>query len=335
LIEVTLYSRANCDLCKEAESLLQELQNKIQHNLTIVDIDRDPVMVEMYGKRIPVVEVGPFHLDAPFDHQQLLVTLGAAKDRLRTTGEEKDATQLPISRSIEAMTTADKISLWITKHYMLLFNLFILFYVGLPFLAPVLVKAGATVSASLIYRGYSFMCHQLAFRSWFLFGEQAIYPRQAAGLNGILSYENATGIRTDDLIAAHNFIGNDELGYKVALCERDIAIYGGIFLFGLIFSLTGRRFPLLPWWAWIFIGVAPIGADGGSQLISQLPVGFINHIIPYRESTPLLRTLTGGLFGIMTAWFAYPLVEFSMRDTQIMLAVKFSKAMERKPVIHS
>jgi hypothetical protein len=188
VIEVTLYSRANCDLCKEAESLLQELQNKIQHNLTIVDIDRNPVMVEMYGKRIPVVEVGPYHLDAPFDHQQLLVTLGAAKDRLRTTGEEKDATQLPISRSFEVMTTADKISLWITKHYMLLFNLFILFYVGLPFLAPVLVKAGATVSASLIYRGYSLMCHQLAFRSWFLFGEQAIYPRQAAGLNEILSY---------------------------------------------------------------------------------------------------------------------------------------------------
>lgn len=335
MIEVILYSRSNCDLCKEAESLLQELQTSIQHNLTIVDIDREPVLVEVYGKRVPVIEVGPYHLDAPFDHQKLLVTLGAAKDRLRITGGEKDTTQPPNSRSFMAMTTADKLSFWITKHYMLLFNLFIMVYVGLPFLAPVLQKTGAIVPASLIYRGYSFLCHQLAFRSWFLFGEQVIYPRQAAGLNGLLSYEQATGLRADDLIAAHNFIGNDQLGYKVALCERDIAIYGGILFFGLIFSLSGRRFPLLSWWLWIFIGIVPIGLDGGSQIISQLPIGFIHHIIPYRESTPLLRTLTGGLFGIMTAWFAYPLVEFSMRDAQIMLAVKFSKVMEPKPVIHS
>lgn len=333
MIEVTLYSRANCDLCKEAESLLRELQKNVRHNLTIVDVEKDPVLVEVYGKRIPVIEVGPYHLDAPFNVQQILMTLEAAKDRFRINGDERDVTHLARPHSYKPMNTSDKLSLWITKHYMLLFNIFILIYIGLPFLAPLFVKAGMTVPASLIYRGYSFMCHQLAFRSWFLFGEQAFYPRQAAGLKGLISYEQATGLRADDLITAHNFIGNDQLGYKVALCERDIAIYSGILLFGLIFSITGRHFPILPWWVWIVIGIAPIGADGGSQIISQLPVGIINRIIPYRESTPLLRTITGGLFGIMTAWFAYPLVEFSMKESRIMLAAKFSKVVEHKPDI--
>ena len=171
------------------------------------------------------------------------------------------------------------------------------------------------------------MCHQLAFRSYFLFGEQMVYPRQVAGLKDLVSFEQATGLDTNDLIAAHNYVGNDLLGYKVALCERDVAIYGGVLLFGLVFSLSGRRFPILSWWVWILLGIAPIGFDGVSQLISQLHIAFINQIFPFRESTPFLRTLTGGLFGIITAWFAYPLVELSMKDNQKILAVKLSRTM--------
>jgi uncharacterized membrane protein len=72
------------------------------------------------------------------------------------------------------------------------------------------------------------------------------------------------------------------------------------------------------------VGVIPIGLDGFSQLFSQLPFQFIQSILPYRESTPLLRVLTGFLFGITTAWFMFPLIEESMTDTRILLAKKFS-----------
>ena len=51
--------------------------------------------------------------------------------------------------------------------------------------------------------------------------------------------------------------------------------------------------------------------DGFSQLISQLPY----NLLPFRESTPFLRTLTGVLFGFSTAWFGYPYVEESMKES--------------------
>jgi uncharacterized membrane protein len=61
---------------------------------------------------------------------------------------------------------------------------------------------------------------------------------------------------------------------------------------------------------WLALGVLPIALDGGSQLVSQLPLG----LLPFRESTALLRTITGALFGVMSVWFAYPNVQDSMQE---------------------
>jgi uncharacterized membrane protein len=61
---------------------------------------------------------------------------------------------------------------------------------------------------------------------------------------------------------------------------------------------------------WLALGVLPIALDGGSQLVSQLAIG----LLPFRESTALLRTITGALFGVMSVWFAYPNFEDSMQE---------------------
>jgi peptidoglycan/LPS O-acetylase OafA/YrhL len=53
-----------------------------------------------------------------------------------------------------------------------------------------------------------------------------------------------------------------------------------------------------------------------------LPFGFTEALVPFRESTPLLRYMTGLLFGIGTAWFGYPLVEATMRDSRSLLQAK-------------
>jgi uncharacterized membrane protein len=206
-------------------------------------------------------------------------------------------------------------------------NLIVFLYVAMPFMAPTLMKMGAVSPAMVIYRVYSVTCHQMAFRSFFLFGEQSAYPRQIAGVNGLLTYGQATGLDENDQWTAREFIGNEQLGYKVAICERDVAIYGGIVLFGLIFGLTGRRLRALPWYFWILLGIIPIGLDGTSQLISQAPF----NLIPIRESTPFMRVLTGGLFGFMTAWFGYPLVEESMQETRRIMATKFLRLKGERP----
>jgi uncharacterized membrane protein len=181
------------------------------------------------------------------------------------------------------------------------------------------MNAGMPALARPIYSVYGAVCHQMAFRSWFLFGDQPVYPRQAAGVEGFTTYGEATGLNEEDLLEARRFIGNEEVGYKVAYCERDVAIYGAMLLFGLVFVVSGRRIPSLPWYGWVLIGIAPIGIDGFSQLLSQIP-GW--PFWDYRESTPLLRTLTGGLFGFSTAWFGFPLIEESMAETRVNFAAK-------------
>lgn len=330
MLSVTLYTRKDCHLCEQARADLEALQAKYPHRLAEVDIDSDPALQRAYLLEIPVVEIGPYLLKAPFDRQKLAMTLGAASDRRsqldRLGGEAHEARV----RRGQTISAADRVMFWISRHYLLLLNLIIFLYVGLPFLAPVFMHVGATVPARVIYAMYSPLCHQFGFRSFFLFGQQTVYPLKEAGLPKLVDFETATGLQnlhdanSYSRLQARLYVGNETVGYKVALCQRDIAIYASILLFGLLFGLTGRRWPQLHWLAWLALGLGPIGLDGFSQLLSQFDLSALAAVLPYRESTPLLRTLTGALFGFFTAWFAYPNLDESMSETRQFFLKKFA-----------
>jgi uncharacterized membrane protein len=326
MISVVLYSKDDCQLCEEALQDLNDLQNIIDHKLEIINIDGNKELEKKYALDIPVIEVGPYRLKAPFTTQDVEITLRAAAEREKNIADiDRKVAQGAISIPV-TITRADRFSHWISKHYMLVLNTIVLIYVGLPFLAPVLMSAGYTSPATALYRFYGLVCHQLAFRSWFIFGDQAAYPREAAGVDNLIPFGTATGLNEEDQISARQFVGNPELGYKIALCERDVAIYGGILLFGILFSLSGRRIKHLPWYLWLLVGILPIALDGFSQLLSQPPL----NMFPYRESTPLLRTITGFLFGFTTAWFGYPIVEESMVDLRRYYGQKLDRARAQK-----
>ncbi len=317
MLTVTLYMRPNCPLCQKAEEDLYALQDQFPHRLVQIDVEQEEI--SEFIDKIPVIEVGPYQIKAPFDKKTLKMTMGAANDRVQQLNDmQVESHQKRIKRGKE-ISFADRLFFWLSRRYMLIFNAFTFLYVGMAFLAPVLMNGGRIGSANIIYSVYGRLCHQLSYRSWFLYGDQAVYPREIANISGLETYSEATGNDPYDLEAAVNFRGNEQLGYKVAFCQRDIAIYSAILLFGLIFSITNRKIPSLPLAAWFILGIVPIGLDGLSQIVSQLPWG----IIPLRESTPLLRTITGGLFGFATAWFGYPVVEESMADTRKIMAVKF------------
>ena len=326
MVDLTLYTRKNCHLCDVTREDLASLQEQYPHRLIEVDIDADPSLVTTYGEKIPVVEVGPYSLSAPIDRKDLAMTIGAAIDREEQLEKVGDEGYRRRSKRGQTVSGGDKFSFWFSRQYMLVFTLLLFLYVGLPVLAPVLMKAGATGPASIIYKMYSPLCHQFGFRSFFLFGEQPYYPLRETGLTGgetgLVDFESATGIfhlheaNGNARWEARAYRGSAEVGYKMALCERDMAIYGAMFLFALIFWITGRRIPPLHWIFWLLIGIGPIGLDGFSQLIGQFELPALASILPYRESTPFLRTLTGFLFGLMTAWFSFPYVEESMRETR-------------------
>ncbi len=326
-ITVTLYTLKDCPPCEQAKADLKAIQSQIPHQLVEIDIEIDDVLREKYAAEVPVVEVGPYKLKTTFTKADLIMSLGAARDRKSHLEQIADpAYQRGVERG-KVVSRADQLTMWLSRHWLAAVNLLIFVYVGLPFLAPVLMKAGATLPATVIYSAYSPLCHQLGFRSFFLFGEQPYYPRAAAQVTDALTFGQATGFNEEDLLKARSFVGNEQLGYKVAVCQRDVAIYIAIIAFGLFFAATGPRLKPLNWVLWLAIGIFPIGLDGFSQLFSQLldQVGLshLSAILPYRESTPFLRVLTGALFGFSTAWFGLPYMEESMRETRELLIRKF------------
>ena len=218
------------------------------------------------------------------------------------------------------VVAADRFIFWLSKHWLAVFNSLAFLYVGLPFLAPTLMALGAEVPASLIYTVYSPLCHQLPQRSWFLFGRQMSYRLP----------ELMELVPTEVTDAFSNaFIGNAELGYKVAFCQRDAAIYGAIFAFGLVFGLLRRRWDVKPltWWAYILIGLVPMGLDGGYQFLSYaMPLVFPRISLQPYETTPLMRVITGTLFGLATVWLAYPYLQSSMEDVRAALEARFGWA---------
>jgi uncharacterized membrane protein len=210
---------------------------------------------------------------------------------------------------------AQRFIFWLSKHWLALVNLFISVYVGLTFAAPLFMKVGWTGPARVIYSVYKPLCHELAFRSWFLFGEAAVYPRA--------EYEQRFGLNDSDwpelFSHARDFVGNETMGYKVAFCQRDIAIYGALLLGGLAYAFLRRRgLRAMPFWLFVLGGVLPMALDGGSQFVSLILPWF-----PARESVWQLRLLTGALFGFSISWLAYPYIQDGMDETGEILAMRY------------
>jgi uncharacterized membrane protein len=308
MIRVKLYTNESCSLCEDVKADLESLQSIVPHEVIEIDISNDPSLHAEYVEKIPVVDIGPYSLIAPITKVDLEVALRAAQDSFSRL-EEKDQS------SGKYAVTINKVVYFFAQHWLAIINLAILAYIGLPFLAPTLMKVGAERPARLIYTVYSPLCHQLSFRSWFLYGDQPAYPLESSGTSSG-TYEEITGTDQVDYIEASRYVGDETVGYKVAICQRDIAIYGGMFLAGLFFVFVRGWLKPAPLILWFLIGVVPLALDGGTQLISHIP--FIG--LAVRESTPFLRTLTGLLFGIMNVWLAYPYIEETMNDTQTLTA---------------
>jgi uncharacterized membrane protein len=238
--------------------------------------------------------------------------LAEAERRRASRPQQEEAPSLsPTQRGL--VLAADRFIFWLGRHWLALANLGAFLYVGLSFLAPVLMHMGLEASAHAIYALYSPLCHQLPQRSWYLFGARAAYT----------AAELARQVGAEGLVQ-HGYIGDAELGYKVALCQRDTAIYGTILLAGLVYGLARRRLRPLSLWAYLLLGVLPIALDGGIQFLSYaLPLFFPSLAFQPLESNPLRRAITGALFGLATVWLAYPHAQEAFSDVLTTLEKRF------------
>lgn len=57
-IELTIFTRADCHLCDEMKAEIARAGVAHLYTLLEVDIDRDPRLVDEYGRSIPVLAIG-------------------------------------------------------------------------------------------------------------------------------------------------------------------------------------------------------------------------------------------------------------------------------------
>lgn len=291
------------DICKEK-------------GLTFIDIciDGDSQLEQRFGKATPAILVGPYRINNPSSITEIEVAINATIERdLKNQYNTENKSRFFFSKS-------EKFTLWFSKSYVKVITVLILLFVGFSFLPPMLMSAGRQSIANGIYSFYQILCHQLFFRSFFINGEQPFYPRELANIKGYKTFENVTGREARDLVFAREYTGNEVLGYKVALCQRDVAIYFSLALAGIIFQVTNKKMKPLRWYLWFIIALIPIGLDGFSQL-PGLAEGWPGWL-PIRESTPLLRIMTGTLFGFTTGLYMFPLMEEGMKETRFQLERK-------------
>jgi uncharacterized membrane protein len=196
-------------------------------------------------------------------------------------------------RTRDLVIFADKAIFQLAKHWLALINLFWGLYVGLPVLAPVLMAAGWATPAKIIYTIYRPACHQLPTRSYFVGGSEAVYTPEELASAGV------------DVSELSRDIGNETVGWKVAFCERDVAIYGSLFVGGLLYALLRRRRTkwLMPFRYYLVL-LVPMAVDGTLQLFG------------FYESNWIARTITGTLFGFGSVAFAYPYLEDGFADVR-------------------
>ena len=291
------YSKENIPAKDELADRLTLFQAEFPHELVLVDVSESNFLRTKMQKGLPCLEIGELALQGSFDSLRLAHFFEEASIRSR----ERDPSSKNFTQ-IQPLHSKEKRGLFLRRHYPILIAAALALYLGLAFLAPIMMKTGNTLTAQRLYAVFRPFCHQMASRSFFLFGSQLAYPTKLANVEGLKTYGEASGQRENDVSAASHFVGNELMGYKIALCQRDLAIYSSLLAVTLLFSLIRYKGKNIPWYLWVFLAFIPIALDGGTQLISIIHLPFLNWI-PARESTPFLRVLTGTLFGGLTAWY--------------------------------
>ena len=196
------------------------------------------------------------------------------------------STQMAESLTPAKSSTSAGINRWFERHWLFTLNTAWGIFVILPWFAPVFMVLGFTWPGRALYFIYSFFCHQLPERSWFLFGPQFSYTQaQIAAAWGV-----PLETLSNELIR-RQFIGAAELGWKVAWSDRMVAMYTSIFLFGLLYALLRQRgvaIKGITWWLFI-IFIVPMGLDGTTHLINDAIR------LDFRQTNQRAVKLTGGL----------------------------------------
>ncbi len=231
----------------------------------------------------------------------------------------------------------ERFDFWLSRHWLAVFNVVVGVFVVTPYLAPLFMRLGWLDLADRIYFLYVLIGHQLPQRSIFLFGPKLMYSLP----------EVAAFTQSADPLVLKQFIGNAEIGWKVAYSDRLMAWYGSFWIASLVYAVIRRRVKPLPLWGLVLLAL-PMFVDGLTHTISdvlvnqQFGAGFrdtniwlaqlTNNMLPdtfyagdaLGSFNSLARWISGALFGVGLAWYLLPFAEgvFAYRRAELMHPVK-------------
>jgi len=228
----------------------------------------------------------------------------------------------------------DQLIYWLGKHWLVVVSILLGVYVIVPFLAPVFMAAGWIIPGKAIYWIYSFLCHQLPERSYFFFGPKISYS--------IPEIESAWK-NTNNIAILRQFIGNTQMGWKVAWSDRMVSMYTSTWLFGMLWGKIKKIIKRLPWWGLVLF-LLPMAIDGTSHFFSDLAgigqgfraantwlVLLTHNAFPATfyagdalgSFNAWMRIITGILFGIGIVWYGFPYLEEAFTNSVEVVEYKY------------
>ena len=232
------------------------------------------------------------------------------------------STTTVVAHSKPTVSVAD----WLSHHWYKIFLIVYGLWVGIPFLAPLFMHIGWDGAGKAIYFIYSFFCHQMPQRSYFLFGQKPMYS---------LTEVQAAWQNTLNPLILRQFIGNENMGWKIAWSERMISFYTSVWLFAVMWFPLRRKVKPLSWWGFILLFL-PMILDGGTHTVSDFAgigqgfrdtnlwlVALTNNSLPATiyagdmlgSFNSQMRIISGLLAGLGIVWLVFPYF-FSDAGTQ-------------------
>jgi uncharacterized membrane protein len=225
---------------------------------------------------------------------------------------------------------------WISRHWLVIFFVLYGLWVWSPWLAPIFMHIGWDGAGRALYFFYSFFCHQLPERSFFLFGQKPMYT---------LTEIQAAWQSTLNPLILRKFIGSETMGWKVAWSDRMISFYTSVWIFAVLWMPFRRKIKPLPWWGFALV-MLPIALDGGTHAISDIAgigQGFrdsnewlavlTNNTLPalfyagdaLGSFNSWMRLVTGLLAGLGIVWLAFPYVFQTQVENQKLEELNYGK----------
>jgi hypothetical protein len=187
--------------------------------------------------------------------------------------------------------------------------IFLIIYLLVSIFAAIALKLGWDDIGDTIHKIYRIFCHQRIERSPLLFGSdpQIFYTsEELKALGAIPEYNPHVPVIFSNEVFGYPYTGNANVGFKTALCIRDLALYVGMIALGsFYFARIYIKDTLTKFnWRIAVILMMPMVLDVGIQIIAQ--VFSWDFISDEYIGSISKRIVTGLLFGIGFGMIVFP-----------------------------